>query len=79
METATQVARKMVKAHKMAETHEHTWIYSGSVCCGYRLECTGCSRTTKVRDVEGSPNIGDPMRLDEKADVGARIGTKVRG
>lgn len=64
----------------MAKTHEHRWIYDGSVCCGYWLKCsvTGCGKGTKVSKVVGDPKLGDPMKILEDGQTAERIGTKLR-
>ena len=63
----------------MAERkHKHSWVYRWPVCCGHRLECKSCPKVTKVRTVEGTPKIGDPMKLDENRDVGIKIETKIK-
>ena len=58
--------------------HKHSWIYRGPVCCGHRLECKSCPKVTKVRAVEGYPEIGDPIKLDEDQDIGIKIETKIK-
>lgn len=63
----------------MVHQCEHEWVYDGAVCCGHRLKCMKCPRGTKVRNVVGSPKIGDPMRLNEDTDTAERMGTRLPG